>query len=52
MIPGEWKQFGDVLITWGLGFIVFGTITMLIGFVILVCLDMTTIKKIAKILNN
>jgi uncharacterized membrane protein len=52
MTPEEWKQFGEVLITWGFGFIVFGAITMLIGFVILVCLDVKTVKKIAKIINN
>lgn len=50
--PEQWRALGEVLITWGFWVIVYGIITMLIGFVILVCLDITTIKKIAKILNN
>lgn len=48
----QWRSFGEVIIQWGFGFIVFGAITMLIGFVILECLDIRTVKKIAKILNN
>ena len=48
----QWRALGEVFIQWGFGFIVFGSITMLIGFAILACLDMRTIKKIAKILNN
>ena len=52
MTPEEWKQFGEVLVTWGFWAIVYGAITMLIGFVILVCLDIKTIKKVSQFLNN
>ena len=48
----ELRAASEVFIQWGFGFIVFGSITMLIGFVILACLDIKTVKKIAKILNN
>lgn len=46
------RAAAEVFIQWGFGFIVFGAITMLIGFVILACLDVETVKKIAKVLNN
>ena len=48
----DWRKFGEVLFRWGFGAIVFGIITMIIGFVILACLDIGTVKKVAKILNN
>lgn len=51
MAPGEWKQFGEVLITWGFWAIVYGIVTMCIGFVILVCLDITVIKKVVKFIK-
>ena len=48
----ELRAAAEVFIQWGFGFIVFGVIAMLIGFVILACLDIKTIKKVSKILNN
>jgi len=35
MTPEEWKQFGEVLVTWGFWAIVYGAITMGIGFIII-----------------
>lgn len=39
------RELATVLIQWGFGFIVFGGATVLIGFIILAYLDMSTIKK-------
>jgi len=50
--PDEFQKLGEVFIQWGFGFIAFGFITMLIGFIILACLDIKTIKKVSQFLNN
>ena len=48
----ELRAAAEVFIQWGFGFIAFGAITMLIGFLILVCLDIKIIKKVSQFLNN
>ena len=39
MTPEEWKQFGEVLITWGFWIIVYGAITIFIGLIIIVLVE-------------
>lgn len=46
------KNVAMIFIQWGLGFIIFGAITALIGIIILECLDIKTIRTISKFLNN
>jgi len=45
-------EIGIVFIQWGLGFIEYGAATLVIGFIILSCLDIKTIKTISKFINN
>ncbi|MDR3595071.1 hypothetical protein [Clostridium sp.] len=33
--PEQWKAFGEVMVTWGFGFIVYGIITICIGLIII-----------------
>jgi len=46
------RQVAQVLIQWGLGLIIFGAVTILIGFIIIACLDIKTIRSVRKFLNN
>ena len=46
MAPGDWKQFGEVLITWGFWAIVYGAITMCIVLEIIVVLNMIDNKPV------
>ena len=46
------RKFAMVLIQWGTGFIICGIVALVIGFIILSCLDIKTIKTISKFINN
>ncbi|MFW2491001.1 hypothetical protein ACN077_20900 [Clostridium chromiireducens] len=46
------KQIAMVFIQWGFGFILCGLATVAIGLIILLCLDMKTISRISRFLNN
>lgn len=46
------KEIALVLAQWVLGFMIYGSITVLIGFLILSRLDMRTIKRISNFINN
>jgi hypothetical protein len=46
------KAAAEVSITWGFWMIVYGSITMLIGLVLIAFCDARTIKVVRKLLNN
>jgi len=45
------REMANVIIQWGLGLIIFGLATIVIGFVILLCLDIKTVRAIGNFLK-